>query len=179
MESSSGSASDTPMPRRTVRRERCFLVMNIDVRLLFHSGDIGCRGLRLFRSSHLERGALYDAEDERGETVVAPGRLALNATHERHISIISYAADAVSQKIFGKSTDKCIGMIRNRLTQAGGAVQLHAVEHFAGGVDGKAAILCAPRAHGVEVLERKPDGVHHAVTGGARRVLAVFVEPLA
>ena len=28
IESSSGSASDTPMPRRTVRRERCFFVMN-------------------------------------------------------------------------------------------------------------------------------------------------------
>ena len=33
MESSSGSATVTPMPRRTLRRERCFLVRNIIVLL--------------------------------------------------------------------------------------------------------------------------------------------------
>jgi hypothetical protein len=31
IESSSGSATDAPMPRNTVRRDRCFFVMNIEI----------------------------------------------------------------------------------------------------------------------------------------------------
>src|SRR5579864_5322110 len=79
IESSSGSAKDTPMPRRTVRRERCFLVMNIALGLLIQvaGNSIGRRILILFGSSHLKWRAFHNSQDERRKSVVVSSRLML------------------------------------------------------------------------------------------------------
>ena len=37
----------------------------------------------------------------------------------------------------------------------------------------------AELTHGVEVLEREAERIHHAVAGEARRIRAVLLEPLA
>ena len=66
-----------------------------------------------------------------------------------------------------------------RLAQAGRAIELGAVEHLAGGVDAESAVVGAPDAHGVEILEREADGVHHLVAAGAGRVGAVLFHTLA
>src|SRR5687767_3981281 len=76
IDSSSGSASVTPMPWRNVRRDRCFFVMNdiASVSSLNGSDDPSVRILRAPLHALLERIALDDAEHERGEAVsLAPG----------------------------------------------------------------------------------------------------------
>src|SRR5690242_20045528 len=104
MESSNGRAKDTPIPRRTVRRERCFLVMNIALGLLIQvaGNSIGRRTHILFRSSHFERRTFHDSENERGKSVVVLGRFALDGANERHVVIVDHAADTISQKALCK-----------------------------------------------------------------------------
>src|SRR6186713_2177792 len=82
IESSSGSASVTPVPRRNVRRERCFFVMKLTA-VCLHTPVrwTGSQTLLLARRSlasalHLERRALHDAGDERREPVAVQGRVA-------------------------------------------------------------------------------------------------------
>src|SRR5438128_1215871 len=65
--SSNGSEIVTPMPLRTVRRDRCFLVITI----AFGSLLVG-RGLS---SAHLKRRAVDDAHDERREAQIVLPRL--------------------------------------------------------------------------------------------------------
>src|SRR5688572_24058291 len=69
--SSKGSASVAPAPRRTVRREMCFLVRNMRPlsasRLLL--GRNGC--LRI----HLECRTFHDAENDRREAILGRFRL--------------------------------------------------------------------------------------------------------
>src|SRR5690606_8865769 len=55
--SRNGSAADAPVPRRKVRRDRCFPVMKF---ISLHP-PLVCGGLRL---AHLEQIALYDPEDQ-------------------------------------------------------------------------------------------------------------------
>src|ERR1700720_1525228 len=124
MESSNGSAKDTPMPRKIVRRERCFLVMNIALGLLIQvaGNSIGRRVLIFFCSSHLERRAFHDPQNERGKSVVVFGGLVLDGADERHIVIVDHAADAISQKIFREGSNESIGVVQDRLAKAGGTV---------------------------------------------------------
>src|SRR6185503_13696818 len=68
MESNSGSASETPMPRSNVRRERCFLVIHMAA---------------LLRSSHLKWHALHDPQHERREPILIGGGFAFNGAHRR------------------------------------------------------------------------------------------------
>src|SRR6185503_168541 len=100
IESRSGSASVTPAPRRNVRRERCFLVMNMAIVpcnakckiqnannpallsafCIFH--------LALLSSFHLKRDALHDPGDERREAVVLTSRVANDGAHGGHVEVV-------------------------------------------------------------------------------------------
>src|SRR3989442_873699 len=81
MESSSGNASDALTPRRTVRREICFLVINmlspisqakacatiaypayVNTSMTF---SLRRHRLNLFNSPHLKRRALHNTQNER------------------------------------------------------------------------------------------------------------------
>src|SRR5919109_790366 len=71
--SSSGSATDAPTPRSTVRRSRCFLVMNMEVilSLLTRDGRLQRRRLLLERNLlHAERRAVHDRRQHRAEAVI-------------------------------------------------------------------------------------------------------------
>ena len=57
----------------------------------------------------------------------------------------------------------------NGLAQAGRTVELGAVKHLARGIDPEAAVVGAPHAHRVEILQREADRVHHLVAGRAGR----------
>src|SRR5665213_90716 len=67
MESSRGSASATPVPRRTARRDKCFLLMIPNLA----GSDIFVSIGEPFHV-HLELFALDDAEHQRGEVVFIP-----------------------------------------------------------------------------------------------------------
>src|SRR5439155_9463550 len=94
IDSSSGNATVTPAPQRNVRRERCFLVMNMVLvsRLIFpavcavsdrasfvsdrDTSNLkrktrgGTPRLQFFLHFHLERCAFHNPENKRRETIV-------------------------------------------------------------------------------------------------------------
>src|SRR5580704_10301018 len=101
--SRNGNATDTPSPRRTVRRERYFFVISIpvpspDYPNLAASLVHRC-SFHLLRPSHLERSAAHDAENERRKTIVVFGGILLNRAHGRHIAIIHHSTQSVCQQI--------------------------------------------------------------------------------
>src|SRR5262245_4308314 len=81
--SSSGSPTATPAPRRNVRRDKCFLVMNI-------IGSLIARNL--FRSPHPELRAVNDTQHDRRKLVVVLGRIADDLPDGGHIVILEFAA---------------------------------------------------------------------------------------
>src|ERR1700735_3119043 len=81
MESSKGRASVTPIPRKNVRRGKCFLVMNIVSRLSICFSSAGLGGSRLFRS-HLKRRALHDSQHQRREAVTVARGIPCGVLHD-------------------------------------------------------------------------------------------------
>src|SRR5215510_4084979 len=123
IESSSGSASVTPMPRWKVRRGRYFFVMNDMIRSL--SARPEARALRLHL--HLERCALGDAENQIRETIAVLRRVAHQRAHGRHVVVLRLASDAVHHQLLGQRRDEDILAIEQRLTQARRTVDGRAV----------------------------------------------------
>jgi hypothetical protein len=85
IESSSGSAIVTPMPRRNVRRGSACFLMNVTVASL----------------PPLKWHAVDHAEDEIGEPVPLPGGALHDPTDGRHIGVGRLTADAVHQQLLG------------------------------------------------------------------------------
>src|SRR5262249_61576116 len=94
MESSSGSASAPPMPRKIVRLFRCFLVMNM-LLIPLHGGCVGLLGF-----AHLERRAPHDAENEAGETIAVARGVAANGADHGHVVPLGHAAQTVGEQVF-------------------------------------------------------------------------------
>src|SRR3954463_11694156 len=84
MASRKGSETATLAPLRNVRRESDFFVMNMVVSLLLSL-------------PHLKRSALYNAENERGESIPASRRLSLDSTHRRSIIVLKVPSDRIHQ----------------------------------------------------------------------------------
>src|ERR1700733_2666750 len=92
--SSNGSATTAPTPRRTVRRDRCFLVRNIMSNPLAHSVRYGhlshfhvrlpgaLSGGHLF---HLKCRTCDDSDQDRREAIVVSGRTAHDLSHRWHV----------------------------------------------------------------------------------------------
>src|SRR5258708_22194058 len=97
--SRNGSAIVTPIPLRTVRRDRAFFVRYMSKLLLSGGGRHG------IGRAHLERGAVDDAEDERGEPVAVGGGLAHDGAHRRLIEVLDAAADRVRHQVAGEGAD--------------------------------------------------------------------------
>src|SRR5687767_16015011 len=106
MESSSGNARLTPMPRRNVLRGRCFLVTNMVAppagsvstgtpQRRSSAGRHGGQLLRIGRRRllHLERDALHDAEHDRRPAIVAGRGLSSYLPHERSVVELDTAAE--------------------------------------------------------------------------------------
>src|SRR5688500_18901991 len=89
IESSNGSARDTPMPRRNVRRGRCLRVTNMVGSL---PGAV-CSLVRLH--AHLELRAADDAENDTGEAVVLLRHVAHDRADGRHVRVLHAAAEGV------------------------------------------------------------------------------------
>src|SRR4051812_5056905 len=104
MDSSSGSARETPAPLRNVRRGRCFLAMNM--RTLPTAKDRCFLVTRLqwrpLLLPHPERLAPHDADDERREPVVFACGIPGDPAHGRHVEVLDAAAERIGQQLFGE-----------------------------------------------------------------------------
>src|SRR5207248_10623272 len=105
IDSSNGSASVTPAPRRNVRRGMCFFVMNMvrappEIRRTRKGPPYMCRLIssrafvRCFHS-HLELRALDDAQHDGREPVVVPGHILHDRADDRHVGVFDAAAQRV------------------------------------------------------------------------------------
>src|SRR5215475_15104534 len=97
--SSSGSPTATPAPRRNVRRDKCFLVMNIIGSLITRN---------LLRSPHLERRAVNDTQHDRRKLVIVLGRNPDDLPYGRHIVILEFAPQREHHHLFRKRLRKLL-----------------------------------------------------------------------
>src|SRR5579863_1284251 len=175
--SSSGSASVTPLPFKTVRREMCFLVINIAavfsylLQLMLSSRPLLVVGARLH--VHLERSALHDTQDDCGEGVVTRGRISHDGPYQGHVLILDAPAQRIGHHFLCNNPCKLIGTAHQRIAEAGHPVHLGSVYQDAAGIDGTVAVLRAPCAHCVEVFERQADGFKNLVARRAHRIGAM------
>src|SRR5579863_7696887 len=93
IESSSGRAMLVPnMPRRNVRRGKCFLVMY----------DIYSAFLMLVLCpSHLKRGALDYAHYEGRKTIIVARGVVDDGANRRHVVVFDAAAERVGHQLLG------------------------------------------------------------------------------
>src|SRR5688572_20418459 len=168
IESSSGSAIDTPIPLRNVRRGRCFREMNM---LSPPGGPKAARyvsivgGLQTaryeFPAARLrclltERRAADDARHDRREPVVLLRRVARHRAHDRHVVVLEPAAQPVGHELFGQRPHELVRAAHDSRSQGHRTIHVAAVGQLARGVDGASRFLRAPGADAVEILERKP-----------------------
>src|ERR1700680_1630505 len=97
--SRSGSASAAPAPRRTVRRDMCFFVINVIA--VFSSTGRHLLVAVVYFHVHLERRALHDTQHYGSELVLAGGRIAHDRPHQWHVLILNAAAQGVSEQVLG------------------------------------------------------------------------------
>src|SRR5262245_3256999 len=97
--SSSGSASVAPAPFKTVRREMCFLVRNINGALLLtgYAQLIALSRLHV----HLKSLAPDDADDDRRQAIPRRCRIPHNRSDHRHILIFDAAAEGIREELLG------------------------------------------------------------------------------
>src|SRR5919197_537428 len=96
--SSSGSASVAPAPFKTVRREMCFLVRNINGALLTgHAQLIALSRLHV----HLKCLAPDDADDDRRQAIVRRCRIPHDRPDQRHVLILDATAEGIREQLLG------------------------------------------------------------------------------
>src|SRR4051794_17136020 len=94
--SRNGSASVAPtLPRRNVRREMYFRVMNMSAVSLLYS--------------HLERRALHDRGHERRKLVALPGGFPDDGSYHGHVGVLEAAAERVREQHFARRARKLLG----------------------------------------------------------------------
>src|SRR5688572_29894888 len=92
-----GSATAAPIPRRTVLRESCFLMMKSMPRLLVGEVNPLVRG----RGPHHERGALDDSGDDRRPGVVGGFRFTNDLTNGRTVEVLDAPSQRIGHELFG------------------------------------------------------------------------------
>src|SRR5882762_1704116 len=100
MASSSGRAIDTPIPRSTVRRDRCFLVMKCILNLLLRLGSLRLVRNRVIRGrALLELVTVDDLHHYRREPIVVVRAVAHDRADRRHIVVIDRATRRVGYQL--------------------------------------------------------------------------------
>ena len=154
--SSSGSAIAAPnVPRRNVRRDRCFFVMIMATAPSLVRPLLDWFG-RLQPRPHLERRALDDAVNDRREAVVVLRRLLHDAPDDRHIGRLEAAAQRVGQHPLGQHGDEGFGRLRIASRSATGpSTFVPSASTPAASIGAPFVIVVAPLPDRVEVLERE------------------------
>src|SRR5690606_28290974 len=128
--SSNGSERMTPRPRRTVRRERCFLVTNI---ALSPAGLSQVRGLNWswlvcqWRTPHPEGIAERDPAHDGLEPVILFGRVAHDRANGRHVLVTNGASERKHHQLLGQRLDELLGTLEQRLAEIRRPVDFGAV----------------------------------------------------
>src|SRR4029078_6808532 len=106
-----------------------------------------------------ERLALRDEGQQRGETIVVARGLARHFTHGRHVVVVDAAAKPERHELLGERLDELVRLREPRLAQLDPARDHGTVRELSGRIDLRCglAILRAPRADRVEVLEREAE----------------------
>src|SRR3954466_15799616 len=91
--------------RRNVRREMCFLVMNMSAVSLRHS--------------HLKRCAVDDAGHERRKPVVLAGGPPHAPSNNGHVGVLEASSERVSEQHLGGRAGELVGTGENRAAQPG------------------------------------------------------------
>src|SRR4029079_3016681 len=114
IESSNGSASVTPAPRRNVRRGMCFLATNIVVsthsRRVHRTGPGLQLSVRVYNvlalDPHLELRALHYCQHDGRESVVVLGHVARNRPNRRHVGVLHAPSHRIGHQLLDEHPDK-------------------------------------------------------------------------
>jgi hypothetical protein len=94
--------------------------------------------------------------------------------------IVEASTQRVGHQVFSERLHELmIGSIDKRLAQIVGSVDRRAIRKLTGSLDWclRVGVVDAVLTYGAEILQREPEWIHHAVTGEARRLLAMLFEP--
>src|SRR5262245_46502771 len=137
--SSMGSAIAAPkVPRRNVRRDRCFFVMIMAALPSLRNADWAflrlCnsgRGFgRLQPGAHLKWRAFNDALDDGFETVIIGTGFLDDAANDGHVRRLDAAPEGVGHHPLGEDGGECLRPAQNRVAQRDRSVDLGSIgEH--------------------------------------------------
>src|SRR5260221_12938734 len=175
MLSRNGSASVAPMPRRTVRRGIAFLEMNIHRSLFFRHAQ----RLAALSGAHAERRAADDAADDGRRPIVTLRGFPRNFPDRRLIVVFEAAANRVRQQLCGKRADEILLVTRQERSEPVHTFESCAIRQRRGCVNSLAVADRAPLSVGVEILERKSDGIHSLMARCAYGILPMHLHPVA
>src|SRR5438477_12825899 len=132
MLSRTGKASAAPRPRSTKRRDMCILVMitcsfSCARRLLIRS--VLCnRGCRFGHTSHLERIALHDSQQQRRPSVIVLVQRPNKLTHNRRVMVRQAAPQRVGEQLLADRPHDLIALTEQRVSKRLRAVDGDAAE---------------------------------------------------
>src|SRR5262245_4791552 len=108
IESSNGTASVTPAPRRNVRRGMCFLATNIVISTSVRAYNVSA----LY--PHLELRTLHDRQDDGRESVVVLRDVACNRPNRRHVGVLHAASHRIGHQLLDEHPDELRGIAHQR-----------------------------------------------------------------
>ena len=106
-------------------------------------------------------------------------RVADDGADRRHVVVLDRPAERVGHQALGEAQKNRVRVLQQRRTQIRRTVDGRAVVHHARSDRRHAAVLDAPLARRIEVLEREAERIDHPVARVARRVGAMLLHPLA
>src|SRR5690606_23596732 len=121
------------------------------------------------------------SQHDRGETVVLCGRLPHDAPDRRHVLVGQWTPQPVNHQLLDKRLHELLGPLEDDLAEGDRTIDIRPAGKHGGGVDRQPAlaILLAPTADRVEVLEREAIRVHAVMAAAARWARPVRLEPFA
>ncbi len=124
--------------------------------------------------AHLKRRTFHYSHDNGGKPVIVLRGFLYDAANHRHVAGLQPAAQRVRQHLFGDHGHKGVGPAENGLPERHRTVDLLSVRERTRHVERRAiGTFIAPLSHRIEILERKPGRIDHAMAARTGLVLAV------
>src|SRR5262245_24388377 len=127
-----------------------------------------------FSPSLLERQAARHLPDERLEAIPGSGGLTGNFPNRRLVVRLEAAAERVGQKLLGQQPREVRQHLAQHIAHFGRRRERLAARQHAARVDWELAVLRAPLADGIVVLQREPQWIHARMTGRADGIVPVI-----
>src|SRR5262249_41246249 len=119
-----------------------------------------------------------DLHHQRRDPVLVLRQRLANRLHRGGVVILYAPPQRKGHHFFCKAADEVVLARQHQRPELDRSLERTAVGKRRGRLDGMRAVLLAPRADWVVILEREPDGVHPLVAVGAARVGPVLLESL-